>query len=174
MVVHSFAGDEALACKDYVRERAGLGRWEPTKRPPVDNIARMSDRVRKPVAKAGSAAATYTYCQADGAPYLRVLSPGFYQSHWNGSAWVNGAPEGPKIPYRLPELLAAEHDTVLIVEGRKRMLMRWQPGSVVTTNAGGAEKWTDDLNQHFRGREVYILPDNDPPGERHAAKVSKA
>jgi putative DNA primase/helicase len=27
-VVHSFSTDHALACKDYVRERLGLGRWE--------------------------------------------------------------------------------------------------------------------------------------------------
>jgi len=28
-VVHSFAGDDPLVCKDYVRERLGLRRWEP-------------------------------------------------------------------------------------------------------------------------------------------------
>jgi len=173
IVVHSFAGDDPLKCKDHVRERAGLDRWEPA-RSKVDNIARMSERVRKPVAKAGSASATYIYKQADETPYLRVVRPGFYQSHWNGSAWVNGAPTGPKIPYRLPELLAAEHDTVLIVEGEKDADALAALGFVVTTNAGGAEKWTDDLNQHFRGREVYILPDNDEPGERHAAKVSES
>src|SRR5262245_10082993 len=53
MVVHSFAGDDALRCKDYVRERAGLERWQPSaRRPEADHISRMSDRVRKPVAKA--------------------------------------------------------------------------------------------------------------------------
>ena len=118
-VVYSFAGDDPLECKDHVRERAGLSRFEPSRQPRTDNIARMSDRVRKPVAKAGSAPAEYIYKQADGAPYLRVVRPGFYQSHWTGSGWANGAPKGPKIPYRLPELLDAEHDTVFIVEGEK-------------------------------------------------------
>ena len=28
-VVHSFAGDDPLACKDYVRERVGLPAWQP-------------------------------------------------------------------------------------------------------------------------------------------------
>jgi putative DNA primase/helicase len=28
-VVHSFAGDDPIACKDYVRERLGLPQWEP-------------------------------------------------------------------------------------------------------------------------------------------------
>src|SRR5215475_1431777 len=28
-IVYSFAGDDPLACKDYVRERLGLPEWEP-------------------------------------------------------------------------------------------------------------------------------------------------
>ena len=30
-IVHSFAGDDALTCKDYVRQRLGYGRWQPTR-----------------------------------------------------------------------------------------------------------------------------------------------
>jgi len=174
MVVHSFAGDDPLKCKDYVRDRAGLPRWEPS-RPAlkVDNIARMADRVRKRPAKEGSAPANYIYKQADGTPYLRVVRPGFYQFHWDGSAWESGAPTGPKIPYRLPELLEAEHDTVVIVEGEKDADNLRALGLLATTNSGGAEKWSSDLNQYFVGRDVYILPDNDEAGERHATKVAE-
>jgi AAA domain len=175
-VTYSFAGDDPLKCKDYVRDRAGVARWEPTRQPKVDNIARMSDRVRKPVAKAGSAPATYIYKQADGRPYLRVVRPGFYQSHWDGSAWINGAPKGPKIPYRLPEIIAAGRDgvnDVVIVEGEKDADNLAALGFIVTTNSAGAEKWTADLNPHFAGRNIYILPDNDEPGERHAALVAR-
>jgi hypothetical protein len=76
LLVHSFSpADDDLDCKDYVRGKLGI-QWEPT-RPKVDNIAHMSDRVRKPVAKAGSTPATYVYKQADGTPYLRVARPGF-------------------------------------------------------------------------------------------------
>ena len=160
-VAYSFAGDDPLECKDYVRERAGLERWEPTRQPKVDNIARMSDRVRKPVAKAGSAPATYIYQQADGSPYLRVVRPGFYQSHWNGSAWVSGAPKGPKIPYRLPELLASEQDDVLIVEGEKDADNVAALGFTATTNPGGAGKFPSELTEYFKEKNVYILPDND-------------
>ena len=171
-LVHSFAGDDAIKCKDYVRERAGIGRFEPTRQPKVDNIARMADRVRKPVAKAGSAPAQYIYRQADGTPYLRVVRPGFYQSHWNGNAWVSGAPKGPKIPYRLPELLAAEHDDVLIVEGEKDADNVAALGFTVTTNSGGAGKFTAELAEYFKGKNVYILPDNDEAGARHAQQVA--
>jgi DNA primase len=47
---------------------------------------------------------------------------------------VNGAPKGPKIPYRLPELVQAEHDTVVIVEGEKDADALAALGFVVTTN----------------------------------------
>ena len=172
MVVHSFAGDDPIARKDYVRERAGLEPWKPSPcRPEVDLISRMSDRVRKPVAKAGSAPAEYIYKQANGTLYHRVVRPGFYQSHWNGNEWVTGAPKGPKIPYRLAELLAAEHNDVLIVEGEKDADNVAALGFIATTNSGGAEKFSPDLAEWFKGKDVYILPDNDEPGERHAKQI---
>jgi len=170
-VVFSHAGDDPIVCRDHVRKLAGLPSWAP--RPGIDPIARINARVARPVAKAGSPVAIYVYAKEDGSPYLRVVRPGFYQSHWNGLAWVSGAPKGPKIPYRLPELLVAEHNTVLIVEGEKDADNLAALGLLATTNSGGAEKWTADLNQYFKGREVYILPDNDEPGERHAKQVSE-
>jgi hypothetical protein len=170
-ITHSFAGDDPLKCRDYVRERAELGRFEPARRPKVDNIARMSDRVRNPVAKAGSSPATYIYKQADGTPYLRVVRPGFYQSRWNGSAWISGAPKGPKIPYRLPELISSEHDDVLIVEGEKDAENVAALGFTVTTNSGGAGKFASELAEYFKGKDVYILPDNDEAGANHAQQV---
>jgi hypothetical protein len=191
MVVYSHAGDDPLACKDYVRERAGLARWEPQRSGSSGTgaISRMTERVSvqsetksstsvqplntsaKPTAKAGSPPAEYIYRQADGTPYLRVKRPGFYQAHWNGKAWVNGAPKGPKIPYRLPELLAAEHDDVVVVEGEKDADNVAAMGFTATTNSCGAEKFTADLAQWFKGKNVYVLPDNDEPGERHALQV---
>ena len=167
-VVHSFAGDDPLACKDHVRSKLGI-RWTPK---PVSNpIARMSQRITA----SASPAASYVYELEVGTPYLRVRRSAdkrFFQQHWTGSTWENGAPTGPKIPYRLPQLKQAEHDTVLIVEGEKDADALATLGLVATTNAGGAEKWSDELNLYFQDRDVYILPDNDEPGERHAARIS--
>jgi AAA domain-containing protein len=67
--------------------------------------------------------------------------------------------------------LQAEHDTVLIAEGEKDVDALAAIGFISTTNAGGAEKWTSDLNEYFRNRDVYIIPDNDDPGARHAKQV---
>ncbi|WLB05468.1 hypothetical protein QIH87_25100 [Bradyrhizobium elkanii] len=145
-VVHSFAGDDPIACKDYVRDKLGL-RWEP--RAPDNLIVRMRERSSSQVERSSSPAAEYTYKLADGTPYLRVKRTAdkkFYQAHWGGSDWVNGAPKGEKIPYRLPELLEAEHDEVLIVEGEKDADRLAAIGLMATTNAGGAGKWSADLN----------------------------
>ncbi|KRR14653.1 hypothetical protein CQ12_11020 [Bradyrhizobium jicamae] len=175
MVVYSFAGDDPLVCKDYIRERAGLPRWEPARvqaRP--DPIARMTSRVAQ-VAPPSKPTA-YVYQREDGQPYLRVnrtAAKGFWQEQWDGTAWVKGAPK-VKIPYRLPELVAATDAPVLIVEGEKDVDNLLALGFAATTNSGGAEKWTADLNQYLEGRDIYILPDNDEPGVRHAEQVAAA
>lgn len=171
-VVHSFAGDDPLRCKDYVRGKLGLGDWQPMARATNGAIERMSRRVAAP---SPSTAADYVYELADGTPFLRVRRTAdkkFFQQHWTGEAWANGAPESPKVPYRLPQMLEAEHDTVFIVEGEKDADNLAALGLVATTNAGGAEKWQPDLNRYFSGRDVYMLPDNDEVGARHAAKVA--
>jgi predicted P-loop ATPase len=146
-VVFSHAGDDDIACKDWVRQQLGLDSWKPN---------------RPGGAKSGGT--DYVYKQADGTPYLRVRRTAdkrFWQQRWDGSAWVNGAPKGKKIPYRLPELLAAEHDDVFIVEGEKDVDNLSTLGFIATTNSGGAKKWSSDLNQYFKGKNVHLLPDND-------------
>lgn len=188
-VVYSFAGDDPLQCKDHVRSKLGMGQWQP--KPKANPLAAMLRRaagnsvklpesrpaVSAQVAQKPTPPAEYVYRTADGEPYLRVkrtVEKDFYQQHWNGAAWQNGAPAGPKIPYRLPELMEAEHDTVFICEGEKDADRLASLGLVATTNSGGAGKWPDELNAYFDQRDVYILPDNDPAGEQHAAKVSES
>lgn len=171
-VVHSFAGNDPLQCKDYVRGKLGIT-WAPKPKAGTDSIARMTQRVVAP--PTASKAADYVYELEDGTQYLRVRRTAdkkFFQQHWTGAAWQNGAPDGPRIPYRLPQLLQAEHDTVLVVEGEKDADALASLGFVATSNSGGAEKWSADLDRYFEGRDVYILPDNDEPGARHAQLVA--
>src|SRR5262249_31641137 len=86
----------------------------------------------------------------------------------------NGSAFQAWVPYRLPELLAAEHETVVIVEGEKDADAVVKLGFVATTNAGGAGKWSPELAQYFKGRDVFIVPDNDVTGEKHAMQVAAA
>jgi hypothetical protein len=64
-------------------------------------------------------------------------------------------------------------ETVIIVEGEKDVETLRRRGFTATTNAGGACKWTADLNDWFAGKIVYILPDRDLPGAKHAYLVAE-
>ena len=127
----------------------------------------------------GRPIAAYVYRQNDGTPYLRVLrttTKAFLQFHWEGGQWVAGKPKGPKIPYRLPELLAAAPTVpIFVCEGEKDADNVAALGLVASASAEGAGKWTADLNKWFaRKQTVYILEDNDAAGRSHAAKVATA
>jgi hypothetical protein len=45
---------------------------------------------------------------------------------------------------------------------------------VATTNSEGAGSWTDDLNEYFRDRHVYIHEDNDEQGRRRVQRIARA
>jgi hypothetical protein len=161
-VVHSFAGDDPIECKDYVRDKLGQPKWAPN----------GNGHDRDPVV------ASYIYKDANGKPYLRVqrtAAKKFWQQHYNGADWQSGAPKGPRIPYRLPELLAADPVIpVYIVEGEKDADRLASFGFVVTTTSGGSSgKWTPELSAPFAGRTVYIIPDNDEPGTKYAQRVAQ-
>jgi hypothetical protein len=132
VLVNSFAGDDPLQCKDYVRQRLGLPPWEPKRNSNGYSNGQKSYFV-----------AEYIYKLADGTPYLlvkRTPDKSFPQYHWTGSAWQKGKPQGPKIPYRLPELIAAQ--VVYIVEGEKDADRLASLGLVATTSSEGAGKWS--------------------------------
>jgi putative DNA primase/helicase len=101
------------------------------------------------------------------------FAPG--RSNFRGR-WVKGKPKGPKVPYRLPELIAAALDVpVFVCEGEKDADNVAALGLISTTNSEGAGKgkWTADLNEWFAGKQiVYIFEDNDEDGRRHAREVA--
>lgn len=163
-VVHSFVGDDIMAIKDYVREKGGLARWEPTRQ---EAAPRPPERPH--------AVISYIYEDEFGEPFLRVTrmsDKSFRQARWTGESWFPGKPTGPKKPYRLPELLAASpDDPVFIVEGEKDADRLAAAGLIATTNSEGADGWTPDLSPWLKGRTVFVIPDNDIPGRRHAEKI---
>jgi putative DNA primase/helicase len=123
--------------------------------------------------------AEYIYKQKDGAPYLKVCrttDKGFPQFHWDVNQWVKGKPKGPKIPFRLPELVAAAADTtVYFCEGEKDANNVAKIGLVATTASEGAKaRWDPALTPWFKGRRVVILVHADAPGRAHGQKVAKA
>jgi hypothetical protein len=107
---------------------------------------------------------------------VRRSTKQFPQYHWENDHWVSGKPAGPRIPYRLPELLAAPAaEPVFICEGEKDSDNVAELDLIATTNPEGAGKWSPDIGQWFLGkRVVYILEDNDSAGRDHTAKVAAA
>lgn len=79
------------------------------------------------------------------------------------------------VPYRLPELMAADvNSDVIICEGEKDCDRLALLGFVTTTNSGGAGKWPPELSELLRGRQVIMILDNDEAGERHGELVARS
>jgi hypothetical protein len=106
---------------------------------------------------------------------VRKLPKKFVQRQPDGDGgWTWSAKGIRKVPYRLPELLAAGADQIVFVaEGEKDCDRLASLGLVATTNPGGAGKWRADMGAALKGRHVVVLPDNDEPGEEHAVDVAR-
>jgi hypothetical protein len=128
--------------------------------------------------------ATYRYRDASGSVVLGVSRCDHKcfaqwrpdETQWSGRTWGITLPDGTKagagIPYRLPDLLAADtEDVIYIVEGEKDADMLWSLGIPATCNSGGAGKWTDAHAQWLAGRDVIVVADRDEAGEKHAVTV---
>lgn len=105
----------------------------------------------------------------------RFPGKNFRQRRPNGNGGWTWQTKGiRRVPYRLPELLKADHDAwVWIPEGEKHCDRLYSLGLNATCNVGGAGKWTPELSEYLRGRKVCILPDNDQPGQQHGQDVAR-
>jgi hypothetical protein len=176
-IVHSFAGDDPIACRDHVRQKLGLAAFEPKKNDKANGGGNSG------AGEPWRLLRDHIYHDANKEPYLKTRkwrkpdgADQWSQSHWEGGQWVKGKPAGPKIPYRLPQLIAAP-DTVPIyfAEGEKDADALAKLDFVATTASEGASApWPPELTPYFKDRNVVILPDADKPGRAHARKVAKA
>ena len=139
--------------------------------------------------KGGRLLDTYVYKNHLGQLYLKVEKrsppPGktrsqYPQFHWTGTDWAIGKPNGPKIPFRLPELLASQATAptpVHVPEGEKDANSLAKLGVIATTCSEGAKpgSWASELNKWFEGVEqVFIPEDNDDPGRAFAQAKARA
>lgn len=79
-----------------------------------------------------------------------------------------------KVLYRLPDLVATSTDVpVFFVEGEKDVETLRANSLVATTISGGVNgKWSSGYTNTLKGRDVVILPDNDPPGRKFAGSLT--
>jgi hypothetical protein len=123
--------------------------------------------------------ATYDYRDADGTllyQAVRFEPKDFRQRRpKEGGGWEWKVKGSKVVPYRLPELVAADpSQIVFVVEGEKDVDRLRSLGLVATCNAGGAGKWKPEHATHLTGRSVVILPDNDLAGRNHAEQVARS
>ncbi|MDP9355364.1 MAG: AAA family ATPase [Chloroflexota bacterium] len=91
-----------------------------------------------------------------------------------GGGWITNLQGVQRVPYRLPELLAASVDEcVVVLEGEKDADRAIALGFTATTNAGGAGKFGEAEAQYLHGRHVVLVPDNDQAGYQHMLKVAR-
>jgi hypothetical protein len=179
-VVHSFAGDDAIACKDFVRSRLGLPAFKPNsnrRRASDDTIERMlmaAVGAVRSVKPKGKLVAEYNYRHADGALAYQVLRyepKDFRQRRPDGNGgWIWKLLDNRRVPYRWPDLLKHPDGTVFITEGEKDADRVAELNLCATCVAAG--KWTDDCIKALANRDVVILPDNDTAGQRKALEAA--
>jgi hypothetical protein len=117
---------------------------------------------------------TYDYCDPRGNVVhqgVRLEPKSFFQRRPDGNGgYINSIKGVTQVPYRLPDFI--KKDYVLIVEGEKDVDQLWDIGMPATTNSGGANKWPSELSQYFKDKNVFIIPDNDDSGRKHAELVA--
>lgn len=89
-----------------------------------------------------------------------------------GGQWWDKALPKPWPLYRLSTLSDAE--TVLLVEGEGAADVAARCGFTATTNWGGAGKAEHADYTPLAGKTVYVIPDNDVAGSRHAKAAAQA
>ena len=182
-IVNSFASDDPIACKDYVREKIGLPAFKSNghnhQQISNDVITRAvmaaaagQSRSEKPK---GRVVATYDYTDADGKLLYQVLRyepKDFRQKRPDGNGgWIWKLDER-RVLYRWPELLKYPDGTIFICEGEKDADRVAGLGHCATTVA--ASKWTDECIKALAGRDVVILEDNDDAGRKKALAAANA
>ena len=180
-VVHSFAGDDPIACRDYVREKLKLPAFKPngSKQPSEDDIMRAvmaaatgQGRDSKPK---GKIVETYNYTDEDSAllyQVLRLVPKSFRQRRPDGNGGWIWKLEDQRVLYRLPDLKKFPDATAFICEGEKDADRVASLGHCATTVAAG--KWTDDCIEALADRDVIVLQDNDDTGEKKALTAAQA
>jgi RecA-family ATPase len=179
---HSFAGDDPIRCRDYIRQKCGLPAFKPNGQrrrktsAEIENLlAAAIDHERKPTA---TLFAKYRYTDRDGTllyEVLKYINPKrFVQRRPDPDrkgAWIWSLRDQRRVLYRWPNLIE-QSGTVFICEGEKdadRVIEQLKYPA--TTVASG--KWTPDCAEALRDRDCWILADNDSAGEKKALDAAK-
>lgn len=94
----------------------------------------------------------------------------FRPVHKTDDGWVIGDPRGKLPLYQLSKLDGA--DRIYVCEGEACIAMARIIGLCATTSAHGSKSGERTDWSPLAGRDIYILPDNDPSGKEYARAVT--
>jgi hypothetical protein len=86
--------------------------------------------------------------------------------------WDSRLGDVEKVPFHFPQMIYGQAlgNTVVVVEGEKKVITLEKLGIIATTHAGGSNnKWTPELIECFKGGSAYVvIGDNDATGRAMA------
>src|SRR5262245_28228348 len=141
-------------------------------RPSGKSFPTAKDAVAELERQHGKRSALWTYHNAQGEPVGVVVrwdkpsGKDIRPVTRHADGWRISAIPDPRPLYGLLELAAAKR--VIVGEGEKAADAARALGLVATTSAGGSQAATKTDWRPLAGKEVWILPDNDPPGRKYA------
>jgi hypothetical protein len=156
-IVHSFSGDDPIACKDYVRQRLGLPAFKPNNDRGKHTIYfeyrdPISGDIRYRKKRIELADGTKTF----------VIEP---KGRGGSSPLLYGSE-------RLADI--TEGQPVFIVEGEKKVDRLSEFGAIaVCADAGAKSKWLPGHAELLRGLDIILWPDSDDAGERYIESAAK-
>jgi RecA-family ATPase len=167
-IVHSFAGDDPIKCRDHVRDKAGLGAFKPNGQGGKQCPASKGPQ--------GSVETAYDYRDENGAllyQVIRLKPKSFRQRRPDGNGgWIWNIGDTRRVIYRWPEILQYPDASVFVCEGEKDADRVASLGHCATTVASG--KWTDSCVQALAGCDIIVLQDNDGAGEKKALAAAQS
>lgn len=83
--------------------------------------------------------------------------------------WAIKDPPGRWPLYRLPEIV--DSPEVVVVEGEKCAGLAVEHGFAATTTAHGAKSANKTDLSPLKGKDIFVVPDHDEPGERYASSL---
>jgi Protein of unknown function (DUF3987) len=174
IVVHSFAHDDPITCKDYVREKCGI-QFKPNgkQRFSEDEITRAVMAATEARAPKSKPIASFDYRDSDGTLLYQVLRfppKNFRQRRPDGNGGYIWKLTDRRVVYRWPDLRRFSDATIFVTEGEKDADRLWSIDLCATTVAAG--KWTDECVQALVGRVIIILQDNDDAGRKKAQETA--
>ena len=178
-LVNSFADDDPIKCRDYVREKAGFPPFKPNSRQRlavgvIEQAVLAAVNAQQREGPKGRVTGTYDYSGFDGTLLYQVLRyepKAFSQRRPDGrGGWTDKLDGVRRVPYRLPELNQYPDGSVFVTEGEKDADRVAALGYCATTVASG--NWTEDCIKQLAGRDVIVLEDNDDAGRRKARDLA--